>query len=75
MLSQGTSLSVARGCDELRRAGACSTQDSWRPSSSQVPFPVLHLNPAGQQCTWSSQHTAWTKGQQPQAPDWRRQQV
>lgn len=40
-----------------------------------MPFSVWHLNPSGQQWTWSSQHTAFRKGQQPQAPDCRRQHV
>lgn len=57
-LSQGTSLSMAWGSGKLRWAGACSIQGRGRPSCSQVPFSVSHLNPAGQQCTWSSQHTA-----------------
>lgn len=57
-LSQGTSLSMAWGSSKLRWAGACSIQGTWRVPCSQVPFSVSHLNPAGQQCMWSSQHTA-----------------
>lgn len=50
-LSQGMSLSMARGSGRLSWAGACSIQGSWWPSCSQIPFSVSHLNPAGQQCT------------------------
>lgn len=58
MLSQGTSFSTAWGFGRRRRARACIIQGTcWAPCS-QVPFAVSHLKPAGQQCTWSSQHTA-----------------
>lgn len=50
-LSQRTSSSVALGPDRLWWAGVFSIQGMWWTPCSQVPFSVLHLNPAGQQCT------------------------
>lgn len=57
-LSQGTSLSTAPWSGRLRWAGTFSIHGTRRVPSSHTPFSVSHRNPDGQQCTWSSQHTA-----------------
>lgn len=57
--SQSTSRLKICGFGRLRGAVTFFIQGTRRAPISQVPVSVWHWNPVGQQCIWSSQHTAY----------------